>query len=424
MKTPVIPRSLLVNIKKIMNSVFKSGLLLLIVAIAGSPVKVLAHFSYGPSYNCADCHDDGRTWQSIHGGGPTPTPTPVPTPTPAPTPGPTIDGVYNGLVGNGTDTDMAAFFADNGFLLVTTKANGTFTGSLRLEGKSLPIKGTFSQAGDVALTVKRAPKSDATVALHYDKGTNAITGNVTTSGSPLDLTALPAVSQTAKRYTVVLPSPDATTFGHGYATLVVAANGTAVFAGKLSDGTAYTSTSRTVDDGKGDYLVPVHVPLYAAAGGMLTGEILLPKAKVNPTDADVVGTLEWLRPADSKAKVLIFQTGFLEAIDPVGGVYNFVKGTALITGGTFTLKADTLSLAGTWPASNVPLIAKPTKITFASATGVIKGSFCRTVGGKTVTTPYEGVILVNPLTVGTASLQGGGFFPTATGSAPVELTVP
>ena len=357
----------------------------------------------------------GQADVSIRVGTPTPTPTPKPTP---------VVFVSNGLVGDGTDTDLTAFFKDNGFLAVTTTwqgTQGTFSGNLRLEGKTFPVKGAIVD-GNATVTIKRTP-ANTVLALSFDKATGAVTGNVTTgAGSPLAVTALPAVSQTAKRYTVVLPSPDVATFGHGYATLTVAANGTAVLTGKLADGTACTSTSRTVDDGSGNWLIPVYVPLYKASAGMLTGDVLLPKS---PTDGDVVGSLDWLRPADPKSKVPIFQTGFLDAINPVGGVYTFVKGTALIPGGTFALTTDIAIPGGLWPATNVPSLPKPAKITFASATGMIKGSFCHTVGGKVVSTPFEGVALASPLTVGADSVQGAGFFltpnPTTTVSGPVEL---
>ena len=45
------------------------------------------------------------------------------------------------------------------------------------------------------------------------------------------------------------------------------------------------------------------------------------------------------------------------------------------------------------------------------------------VGGKAVSTPYEGVIFASPLTLpdGTSPVRGSGFFSTGTVSAPVEI---
>jgi hypothetical protein len=80
--------------------------------------------------------------------------------------------------------------------------------------------------------------------------------------------------------------------------------------------------------------------------------------------------------------------------------------------------------------TNVPLLPKPPtaalKLTFTGTTGLFKGTFSRTVSGKPVSTPYEGAVLANPLTLpGQSSpVRAGGFFSTGTGSAPVQLTVP
>jgi len=354
--------------------------------------------------------------------------------------------VFNGLVGDqqiGTGTsgeNIAAFFAGNGFLSLTTKADGTFTGSLRLEGKSLPVKGKFA-SGAASITIKRTGKTNAVVALNFDStASGKITGTVTTGGSPMAVTALPGVYTgskpsihplSGKRYTVVLPAPD-TTLGHGYATLVVATSGTATLAGKLADGTTYTTASRTVDDGSRNWLVPVHIPLYTGSSGMLVGEVLLPKPE--PADSPAVaGSLGWLLPANTTAAM--FPGGFLKLLEPTGESYQMQKGISLFSGTAasvaFTLTVDPqswiltdpLSLVGLWQGSNVPILSKPAKMTFTPTTGVFKGSFLRKVNGKSVSTPYEGAIFASPLTLpdGTSPVRGGGFFSTGTASGPVEI---
>lgn len=65
-------------------------------------------------------------------------------------------------------------------------------------------------------------------------------------------------------------------------------------------------------------------------------------------------------------------------------------------------------------------------LTFTGTSGVFKGTFSRTVSGKAVSTPYEGVVLRNELTLPGAStaIRGGGFFSTSTASGGVEMTVP
>lgn len=440
-----------------MKHIYKSSLLIATAAILGSSANVFAYFSYPASRNCAECHDDGRTWQSIHGGGGTPAPTPPPLPPPI---------YYNGVlgagnIGNGNATAMTAFFSDNGFVVVAKKVDGTFTGSLRLEGKAVPFKGKFNPGGNATVSVAgnatvapppKVGKKIAQVALSFDPtvAPGVISGTVTTGGSSLAFTALPSAYTGVKtdihplckkRYTVVLPSPG-NTLGHGYATLVFDAKGVATFAGKLADGTAFTTTSRTVDDGMGNWVVPLHIALYKTLG-VLTGEVALPKTEP-ANDPDVFGSLQWLRPADAKAKA--FLDGFLKELAPAGERYPLLaKGISLISkttaNGTFTITVDPASVltpavtqAGTWPGTNIPLLPKPAnaslKLTFIKASGIIKGSFVRSVldiktnKTKAVSTPYEGVMLANPLILGTTTITGGGFFSTGPATAPVELTTP
>ena len=358
--------------------------------------------------------------------------------------------MFSGLVdgyqaGNGTEAEnMAAFFRSAGFLSLTTKADGNFTGSLRLEGKSLAVKGKFVD-GAASAIIKRAGKSDATVALNFDfTAPGMITGTVNTGGTDMTFQALPGLPKTAvqtlagKRYTIILPAPDAM-LGHGYATLVVAAKGTGTLAGKLADGTAFTATSQIEDDPTdvSNWLLPVYIPLYTGSAGVIFGDVFLPKTE--PADAgDVTGTLGWLRPAITAAKM--FPGGFLKPLDPLGERwYQLAKNISLLTGtdatGNFTLTVDrsetvlpaALTQAGTWPMTNIPLLPKPPiaalKLTFTGTTGLFKGTFNRTVNGKPVNTPYEGAVLANPLTLPgeTTPVRAAGFFSTGTASGPVEL---
>jgi hypothetical protein len=361
-------------------------------------------------------------------------------------PFPAVVGTFNGLAGNGTETNMSAFFLGNGFVTLTTTGTGTFTGSLRLEGQSLSLTGKFDGYGETTLPLKRTGKSAVTVVLALDlTAPGKVTGTVTPAGgTALAFEALPGVYTGVKpsihplclnRYTIALPSPD-TTLGHGYATMVVDAKGLATFAGKLADGTTFTTSARTVDDWAGNWVVPVHVPLYTSFGGMLLGEVVVPKVEP-PGAADVVGSLGWLRPANPQATM--FKAGFLKTLAPQGERYRLTTGNSLLTGnattGNFTLTVDpglaalTMALTqnGTWPNTNAPVLTKPVTtgltFTFTPSTGVFKGAFTRPVSGRAVSTAYEGVVFGSPLTLPGASspVRGAGFFTTPTASGTVLL---
>jgi len=357
-----------------------------------------------------------------------------------------VAGTFNGLVGNGTETDMVAFFLGNGFVTLTPTGTGTFTGSLRLEGQTLPLSGKFDGYGETTLLLKRTGKTAVAVALKLDLAApGKVTGTVT-GGTALAFTALPGVFTGVKpsihplnlaRYTIALPAPDAA-LGHGYATMVVDAKGLATFAGKLADGTTFTTSARTVDDGANNWVVPVHIPLYTSFAGMLLGEVVVPKTEPAAA-ADVTGSLGWLRPPNTKATM--FQAGFLKTLAPQGERYRLTTGLSLLTGdattGNFTLTIDpglsalttALTQNGTWPKTNLPALNKPIltglTFTFTPLTGVFKGAFLRPVSGKAVSTAYEGVVLGTSveLTPG-IPLRGVGFFTTGNASAAVELTMP
>ena len=80
--------------------------------------------------------------------------------------------------------------------------------------------------------------------------------------------------------------------------------------------------------------------------------------------------------------------------------------------------------------TNIPLLTKPVtsalKLTFTGTTGLFKGTFNRTINGKAASTPYEGAVLANPLTLpnGTTPVRAAGFFSTGNATGSVEITTP
>jgi hypothetical protein len=68
----------------------------------------------------------------------------------------------------------------------------------------------------------------------------------------------------------------------------------------------------------------------------------------------------------------------------------------------------------------------PAKAKFTLSSGVFEGQFQRMLNSKKVSTPFEGVIFMNPMTLPgeAAPVRGGGFFSTGSASAPVEISAP
>jgi hypothetical protein len=81
-----------------------------------------------------------------------------------------LGGFYNGLIGtgaigSGSAADMQAFAANNGFIQITSGANGALSGVLRIEGKSHSFNGTMGANKRATITVPRTGKSNATLSL-------------------------------------------------------------------------------------------------------------------------------------------------------------------------------------------------------------------------------------------------------------------
>jgi formylglycine-generating enzyme required for sulfatase activity len=352
-----------------------------------------------------------------------------------------LGGFYNGLVGvgaigNGTAADMQAFAANNGFLQLTSGANGALSGVLKIEGKSHSFTGTMGANKRATITVPRSGKGNATLSLSLISALpGEISGNVTTSGAPLAFRALRG-SYTAgaakhalagKRYAIVLPPPSGLAMGYGHATLTVEDNGAAVLSGVLANGQAVNAGARIVDDGAGNWVFPV----YVGASGIFTGEIVI--LKTTPASgSELGGSLEWLKPASNTG---LFKSGFLKSLQPLGATHSATS--AGLSEAAFSLTLDpakrilpaAVVQTGTWANSGSPSLTTPVKsgltLSFNPLSGKFEGSFTRTVNGAPLPTPIQGTLFSRPITIpGGATLRGAGFFTSGNASTAVEVTTP
>jgi hypothetical protein len=352
-----------------------------------------------------------------------------------------LGGFYNGIVGtgaigSGSAADMQAFALKNGFLQITSGANGALSGVLKIEGKSHSFNGTMGANKRATITVPRPGKGNATLSLKLVSALpGEISGNVTTSGAPLAFRALRGGytvgaakhALAGKRYAIVLPPPSGLAMGYGHATLTVEDSGAAVLSGMLANGQAVNAGARIVDDGAGNWVFPV----YVGASGIFTGEIVIPKT-VPASGSEIGGSLEWLKPASNTG---LFKSGFLKSLQPLGATHSVTS--AGLGGAAFSLTLDpakrilpaAVVQTGTWANSGSPSLATPVKsgltVSFNPLSGRFEGSFTRTVNGAPLPTPIQGTLFSRPITIpGGATLRGAGFFTSGNASTAVEVTKP
>ncbi len=175
---------------------------------------------------------------------------------------------------------------------------------------------------------------------------------------------------------------DSVPAGASYATIKVAAGGTASVAGKLSDGTSFSSSGYVKSDGS----LAVFAPLGYKTAGTLVGTIIFQDV---PGESDCAGNLTWVKPAQTT--VQRYQAGFSATPPLVGGRYvapalgeNAIDfDQQPITGGGFgAVNGDLLSpitdQISISTASVVRETSSPTdKLTIKinPATGLVTGSF-------------------------------------------------
>ena len=262
-------------------------------------------------------------------------------------------------------------------------------------------------------------------------------------GSPLHFRALRAAYTIGtaahalgnRTYTFVVPSPEGVSVGHGFGKLSIQRNGLAAATGKLATGEVISATAGVVDSGDGNWVMPV----YSTGNGILTGEIVIPKSP-NAGTAELAGSFEWLRSANSTSTVL--PASFLTRSSVVGGRYSFVTGNSILSGNTttagFNLRLDpqqnvlaaSISQNGSWSANNTPVFTQPISsgllMTYSSANATVQGTFNRMMNGAPISTALQGAIFGKPIQLkdGEPVLRGAGYFLSGNQSVPFQITSP
>ncbi len=203
-------------------------------------------------------------------------------------------GTYNGLFAptNGVTEETAGMLKG-----LAVRQNGTYSGTLLINGGSHAISGSFNLAGWATNQIKRGQGQGGllTVVMNLLNSSNAapqVTGTVSGTNWAANLTAgLAANSLPSAEYTMLIP-PDTNNMpptnspgGDGYA-LITNHLGTAKITGALADGTAFNQTVPVAQDG----CVPIFANLYGSKG------LLLGWINLDLTNTAGV-SLTWIRPA-------------------------------------------------------------------------------------------------------------------------------
>jgi hypothetical protein len=226
-----------------------------------------------------------------------------------------IHGVYNGLFATASGvTEQTAGMLKG----LTVGANGTYSGTLLINGKSQVISGSFNLAGQgVSYILRPASQGGPLTVAMMLNGNNQppqVTGTVSGIQGGVPWTA-PLVADLANnslpsgQYTMLIPPdannapPNSSPGGDGYASIANYAGpvgnpsaAKVTIAGALADGTAFNQTVAVSADG----YVPIYVNLYGGKG-LLQGWIHLVGI-----GADAV-SLTWIHPPLASG---LYRSGF------------------------------------------------------------------------------------------------------------------
>ncbi len=364
---------------------------------------------------------------------------------------PALAGTFNGFVlpsstqpaPHGTAPGVTNIGLIN--LILTTK--GSFTGSLKIDGASLPLPaGSFFDNSGVARfstitratthTFLRSGKPDLVLALNLDMtpGTGRLSGNVTqklagvvqqVSEVNADRAHYSSINKvtpllagtTTKPYTLIFPAraqtpPKTLTSypqGDGYANMTVNVNGTVSLTGKLADNTPFTASAPLSKLNQW----PIFAQLYSLKG-CFAGLATLTDADAGTSDVAATNLL-WVRPPQNvqwyplgwPAGIVVDLDGARYNVPPLTPAKSVFPGLNNTTPNATLEFFDGLLLAPvskdiTITTANLAPAIPNAVLTITKTSGLFTGTFPH----SDLTKPaYQGVILQKG-----ASRGGHGFF--------------
>jgi len=323
-----------------------------------------------------------------------------------------VKGIYNGLfiTTNGVTEQTAGMLKG-----LTVRQNGTYSGTLLINGASHAISGSFDMAGQATNTVLRAASQGGPLLVEMTlmnlsnaapQLTGMVSGTIDEIPWAADLIAdLADNTLPPAEYTMLLPpgTNNSLPGGDGYALITNSAT-TARITGALADGTAFNQTVAVSRDG----YVPICVNLYASKG------LLLGWINLDLTNTTGV-SLTWIHPERVSG---LYLNGFTNTLftneillspwsDPPANIIGLLTNLSLLDNinDTNALLSFPVAISSLGEIGPTPLNGSINRKT--GLLKVIIGS------GASRVTGY-GAVLLN-------GTNGGGYFLTTTNAQAIQL---
>ena len=327
------------------------------------------------------------------------------------------NGIYNGLVLSGTDSNDGS-----GFFSGTITATGAFSGTLLFSGMSYPLMGIFDTNGRFTQTIARPSQSSLILELQLDVVNHQITGTVSDGAIVANVNAMRASytatvnpAPQAGKYTVLLPSNPLLTGtaypqGNGYLLLNVTTAGLVTATGQLGDGTPVSAGGVLVSGSNFPFYAGLYGTTYPFRGSLIGSLVFHAGGAQNDCD----GRLDWFKPVQSSG--VYYPQGFTGSTDAIGSRYTIpakgvqvlnlpaTTGNAQVELGVGNLAATldkTITLSPTNLVTVVTLGSDKLTMKIAPSTGMFTGGFTDSTSLKT--RKFSGVLMQK-------QVLGGGLF--------------
>jgi hypothetical protein len=327
-----------------------------------------------------------------------------------------VKGTYNGLfaTSNGVTEQTAGMLRG-----LTVRPNGTYSGTLLINGAGHAISGSFDLAGQAANSISRPASQggplELAMTLDWNDTPPQITGMVsgTTNGVPWMagnlLADFAGNNLPSAAYTMLIPPdtnnapPNSSPGGDGYA-LIANKAGTTRITGALADGTAFSQTTPVSQTG----YVPIYANLYAGKG------LLLGWINLDLTNTTGV-SLTWIHPSRPAG---LYMNGFTNVLltnqillspwtDPPASVIGLLTNLSMFDtiNDTNALLSFPVTISSLGEIGPTPLSGS-----INARTGLLKVA----IGSGASRMAGYGAILLN-------ETNGGGYFLTETNAQAIQL---